>query len=1088
MKKPCVLIVDDAPANLKLARVALESADFEVHTANDGSEALALLPRIAPDLILMDLQMPGLDGYELTRRIKAQPERQHIRIVAVTAYAMKGDRERALEAGCDGYITKPLDPILLPGLVASHIGGPAPEPSVAPLASQGVILVVEDNPTSRKLIRVALESEGYEVSEAAEAREALAFLEGQRPALILQDLVLPDLDGLELVQRIRGLPNGRGVPILCLSGFLARMDAAKALKDGFSALLHKPIDPIVLLETVRVHLERPRSAPPILQDAHGISVMVVDDDPLQRRLAEYHLAGAGFRVRPVANARDALALAQEAPPDAIVSDVLMPDMDGFELCMCVRRHPQLSKIPVVLVSSHYTERADEQLAAQIGASAFVPRSGDWAHALHLLRKVLGQPLNARPSLEPDAAREAILRRTQAQLAEQLRANQALGQRCLLQTAQLSVLAGVADALTREQGLSGVLSDVLSVCLDLAGISKGALYLLRDGQLIPHQAIGWSSDESAGVASFFGHMPLLERIIAQGQVTGIPSAAISSEEAQDILQRAGINGALLVPVPFRDRFYGALLLGARDTEVTGAEPTAFARVLSGQMGQAIGLADAFERLYASEQQFRALVSSMEDVVVVDRAHRVIGTYGQLAQNPQVHADAGEPIEALLSPEAPSTHRAPYARALAGESVVYEWTRGTGPSARHFQDALWPVRNPHGHVQSVVRVSREVTEQRKLQAQVMVQDRMASVGMLAAGVAHEINNPLMAMLGNVQLALAACHEDRKRGQPPADDSVESLQDALEASRRVESIVRDLRLFSRADGEVATSVDVHDVLESTLRMARNEIRHRAQLIKNYGPVPPVRASDSRLGQVFLNLLINAAQAIPEGHADRNEIRVRTSLDPAGQVLVEISDTGCGIPEELGRRLFAPFVTTKPVGVGTGLGLAICQRIVASLGGNIAFESEPGHGTTFRVSLPPDTQPALARRAEPITGPAARRGRVLMIDDEAMLGSLVGKALKREHDVVYFADAREALTYLRREAPADVILCDLMMPVMSGVEFYEELARSKPELARRVVFLTGGAFTPGARAFLERVKNARLEKPLELAGLRKLVNELIR
>ena len=1088
MNKPCVLIVDDAPANLKLARVALESVEFQVHTANDGMEALAMLERLSPDVILMDLQMPGLDGFELTRRIKANPAQRHIRIVAVTAYAMKGDRERALAAGCDGYITKPLDPILLPGLVASHLGSSLEDRSSQErVEPQGRILVVEDNPTSRKLIRVALESEGYQVREAAEAREALSWLEGNRPSLILQDLVLPDLDGLQLVQRIRSLPNGRGVPILCLSGFLARMDAAKAVTDGFSALLLKPIDPIALLETVRVHLERPRGAAPLLENALGISVLVVDDDPLQRRLAEYHLAGAGFRVRSVASAKLALEQAELSPPDAIVSDVLMPEMDGFELCLCIRRHPLLSKLPVVLVSSHYAGRADQELATQLGANAYVPRSGDWAQALHMLREVLSQPQLARPSLELEAAREAILRRTQTQLAEQLRANQALAQRCQLQTAQLSVLAGVTDSLTRDSGKSGVLSDVLSVCLDLAGISKGALYLLRDGRLQPHHAMGFSAEESAHVASFFGHMPLLERIIASGQVSAIPSLAMSDEQARDILQQAGISGALVVPVPFRDRYYGAILLGARDGEVTGPEPTAFARVLSGQLGQAIGLADAFERLYASEQQFRALVSSMDDVIVVDREHHVVGAYGQrLAEN--VREQSAEPIEALLSPEAPSAHREHYDRALAGESVVYEWTRGNGLTAQHFQDALWPVRDAQGQVQSVVRVSRDVTDQRKLQAQVMVQDRMASVGMLAAGVAHEINNPLMAMLGNVQLALDTFREHAKHGAPHALETGEALQDALDACRRVESIVRDLRLFSRPDGEEDTSVDVHDVLESTLRMARNEIRHRAQLVKEYGVLPHVRASESRLGQVFLNLLINAAHAIPEGKADSHEIRVRTALDAQGRVLVEVSDTGCGIPEELASRLFVPFVSTKPVGVGTGLGLAICQRIVASMNGEISFESSPQRGSTFRVALPAESQPTAAARPIFVTRPPVRRGRVLMIDDEAVLGTLVGKALKSDHEVSCFTDARNALAHLQREPAVDVILCDLMMPVMTGVEFYEELLRVQPALASRVIFLTGGAFTSGTRAFLERVKNPQLSKPLDIAALRKLVNELVR
>lgn len=1081
-----VLIVDDSPMNLKLARVALESEGYEVRTAADGGEAWQLLSSFAPSAILMDLQMPGLDGFELTRRIKADPQKAQIKIVAVTAYAMKGDRERALEAGCDGYIAKPIDPILLPGLIASHLGARPPD-YAAPDGSEA-ILIVEDNPTSRKMIRVALESEGHRVVEAGEGRAALEWLSTQRACLIVQDLVLPDIDGLELVQRLRALPNGRHVPILCLSGFLARMDDAKVIKNGFSALLLKPIDPIQLLETVRGHLDRAHSRPPPARIDHGVHVLVVDDDPLQRRLAEYHLSNVGFRVSLAADAKHALESAELTRPDAIISDVLMPEMDGFELCLRIRRHPTLAKVPVVLISSHYKDEADQRLAEQVGANALVERSGDWAGALSIVRDVLSQPASTRPASNADSAREAILRRTLAQLHHQLRVNTDLSQQCLLDAAQLSVLAGVAESLAHNTKLDGVLADVLALCLDVAGISKGALYLREARELIPRHSIGFAAGEVAGLRDFFGQHVLLQTWIASGQVTSIPSAALSGETAQQFLRSAGVHSALVVPVAWGRAFYGALLLGARGADMTGQEPAAFARVLGGQMGQAIGLADAFERLTTSEEQFRTLVASMEDVTVVDRTEHVTGIYGR-ARVHGVDASAHS-TESLIGkalrelPEYSSALAHAYARAFAGESAVHDWSRGVGTAAQHFQDSIWPVRSPEGAVISVVRVRRDVTEQKRLQAQVMSSDRMVSVGMLAAGVAHEINNPLMAVLGNVQLALdgldPAVH-------PEGDELRESLKDALEASQRVESIVRDLRLFSRAEDDRMSAVEVESVLESTLRLARTEIRHRARLVKDYRTNAKVRCNESRLGQVFLNLLVNAAQAIPEGRADTNEIRLASYLDTAGRVVVEISDTGSGIPEAVRAQLFTPFVTTKPVGVGTGLGLAICQRIVTGFGGEITFESQVGRGTSFRVALPVDSAPEVENSFVPYVGAATRRGRIAMIDDELVLCSLVKKALSREHDVVCFSEATSALQRFSVDANFDVILCDLMMPVVTGVEFYDQLAVTQPKLAERIVFLTGGAFTPEAHAFLERAAKPCVSKPFDVRKLRAMVNERI-
>jgi PAS domain S-box-containing protein len=1077
-----VLIVDDSPANLKVARVALETEGYEVRTANDGEEAWRALSGFAPQVILMDLQMPGLDGFELTRRIKADPEKRNIRIIAVTAYAMIGDRERALAAGCDDYIAKPIDPIELPKQVASHL---ILHSSVTPTAKP--ILVIDDNPTTRKLIRVALESDGHRVSEAGDARTALDWIDRHRPRLILQDLVLPDMDGIELVKRLHTKPNSRDVPILCLSGFLARIDDAKLLKDGFSALLVKPIDPIQLLEIVRVHLAGPRMAPP--SAAGEPHVLVVDNDSLQRRLAEYHLVGSGFRVTAVSNAKQALAEVDRSIPAAIVIDILMPEMDGFELCLLLRQNTRVAHVPIVLVSAHYTETADRKLAEDVGASAFITRSGDWAHSLNIVREALEKPVTeARAVLELPAAREQILRRTLTQLDQFLHANTRLGQQCLLQAAQLSVLAGVADALARHTPLDGVLGDVLAVCLDLAGISKGVLYLREQGALEPRHWIGFGAEDHENLKTFFGHWHVLEEIIVSGQVRAIPCPSGTDEAENELLSRSGACSALIVPVMWGDRFFGALLLGARSQDLTGTDPSTFARVLGGQLGQAIGLAEAFSRLHASEAQFRALVDSMDHVTLVDRNLRILGVYGSGVERERIDPAAvvGRTLDEVLGPLEREAHERAHRRALAGESVTYEWSLSLGPDARHFQSSVFPVRDAAGQVNSVVRVGRDITEQKKLQAHVMVSDRMASVGMLAAGMAHEINNPLMAVLGNVQLALDGMNASGD-SRWSATELEEALRDALDAGQRVEAIVRDLRLFSRAEEVRNTAVDVHAVLESTLRMARNELRHRASVVKDYGLVPNVRASESRLGQVFLNLLVNAAQALPEGCADRNEIRVVTRTDAGGRVVVEVHDTGPGIPAEISAKIFTPFVTTKPVGIGTGLGLAICQRIVTGIGGEIAFESTLGRGTIFRVTLPSDSESVPISRPRLSLRAATRRGRVLVIDDDAALTSLVRKALAPDHEVECTSDARASLEDMRAGTSYDVILSDLMMPVMSGVHFYEQLVRVRPDLAERTVFFTGGAFTSSAREFLATSSIRCLEKPFEIGALRSLVNEMM-
>jgi nitrogen-specific signal transduction histidine kinase len=390
-----------------------------------------------------------------------------------------------------------------------------------------------------------------------------------------------------------------------------------------------------------------------------------------------------------------------------------------------------------------------------------------------------------------------------------------------------------------------------------------------------------------------------------------------------------------------------------------------------------------------------------------------------------------------------------------------------------------------------LTRDVTEQRKMRAQLLVSDRMASVGTLAAGVAHEINNPLASLIANLDIALRDLSELTAHSSGPETARIHAeLKDAREAAERVRVIARDLKVFSYASDELTEPVDVRRVLDSSIRMARNEIKHRARLETRFAPAPPVDANESRLAQVFLNLLINAAQAIPEGRAQSNAIYVSTGVEPDGRIFVEVEDTGVGIPPHLLQHIFTPFFTTKPIGVGTGLGLSICERIIRSLKGELTVESVPGR-TAFRVRLPrarADT-PKRIRSTPPPEGQAAvRRGRVLVIDDEPIVATAVKRVLAREHDVAIMNSARQALTAIVGGTSFDVIFCDLMMPDLTGMDFYGEMKKARPEMLDKIVFVTGGAFTAAARTFLDEVSNVRIEKPFDMSALRALVNDLVK
>ncbi len=390
----------------------------------------------------------------------------------------------------------------------------------------------------------------------------------------------------------------------------------------------------------------------------------------------------------------------------------------------------------------------------------------------------------------------------------------------------------------------------------------------------------------------------------------------------------------------------------------------------------------------------------------------------------------------------------------------------------------------NVPSMMSVARDITERIQMEERLRLADRMVSVGTLAAGVAHEINNPLTFLISNLDFI---SEEMASSGLPEEQSS--ALQEALDECRqgadRVRVIVKGLKAFSRGDEKRVDKVDAHKILETSITMVFNEIRHRAQLFKEYGEIDQVLANEAQLSQVFVNLLINAAQSIEEGKAEQNKIFLRTYSDSQEWIVIEIEDTGAGIPEELAKRIFDPFFTTKPVGQGTGLGLTICHNLVANMGGTLTFESKKGQGTTFTLKLPPAGTWKVDLRLQPKRAVSSEaRAKILVVDDEPFIGKSLRRIFKG-HEIITADSGKEAIDILQRET-FDVVFCDLMMPDLTGMDLYKEVQLKKMGIEDRIVFMSGGAFTPWAEEFLQKVPNPCVLKPFDIEGLQALVSEI--
>lgn len=413
-------------------------------------------------------------------------------------------------------------------------------------------------------------------------------------------------------------------------------------------------------------------------------------------------------------------------------------------------------------------------------------------------------------------------------------------------------------------------------------------------------------------------------------------------------------------------------------------------------------------------------------------------------------------------------------------------------------------------------RDETEAQRQQGILAQTDRLASMGLLAASVGHEINNPLAGVLLNAELlagalpglarAVERCSSalraaigdegftaslgsDAPLLEPEAlRNMAENAVDALDGARRITRISKTLSTFSHLDTPLS-HVDLVRAIESAVTLAFNELRFRAKVVTEFAPVPPIWASEGKLSQVFLNLLINASHATRGSDVEHNVITLRTWA-AGGNAFAQVTDTGTGIPPERLPHVFEPFFTTKRAGMGSGLGLFICRSIVTEFGGDIEVTSTPGKGTSFVVRLPALVEvPERQRTEQPSAGtePETPRGRVLVIDDEAPLRKIMARLLP-EHEVVMAASGREARSILEHDKRFDVILCDVMMQDMNGVELHRWLGENDPALASRVVFVTGGAFESPTAEYLAQSGNLSVDKPFDPKAFQHLVAERVR
>jgi PAS domain S-box-containing protein len=805
-------------------------------------------------------------------------------------------------------------------------------------------------------------------------------------------------------------------------------------------------------------------------------VLYAEDNAADADLTRAHFCehAPDFEIEVVQTGQACLDRLSRTTCDLLLLDYRLPDMEGLDVLRTLVRTDTL--IPVVLV----TGSGDEDVvvkALHLGATNYVPKAGNYLETL---------PDLLRGAIEEYRAKKNQRLLTRAPRRILYVEHNAMDIELTLQhfaehapQVRVDVIPVCADALARL----GQQHAYDAVLIDLRMPDQSGLDFVREAKrrglrLPPFIMISGQGDDAAAIASL--NLGAFDYVAKRNGYLDQLTYTIDRAVAHDRLDR--LNAQLQAELGERKR-----------AEIALKEKTLFLNTLlddvpipvfyKGTDRRYIGFNRAFEEFFGKTPE-EVVGKTVFDITQRELADVFNAKDDELFRNPGMQV-----FETKMQDGRGQVHDVVFRKATYTDSV--------------------------GNVAGVIGAIVDVTDERKLQASVAQADRLASMGMLAAGVAHEINNPLSYILYNLesltadfpryatQLARARVALTNRLGEAKLRDLLgndfdvldpglfsdlqERFDDALGGTRRIKGIARGLGMFSRVEKDSVAPVDLRYTVDSATNIASNEIKYRATVVKDYGATSPVLASDGRLSQVFLNLLVNAAHAIPEGDVERNKVSVRTWQE-GNQVFTEVRDTGCGIPPENLSRIFDPFFTTKPVGVGSGLGLNIAKNIITGYGGEIAVTSELGKGTRFLIRLPAASSEEAgvgnaAAEERPATGVA---GRVLLIDDERGIRGALKRILRR-HEVVEADSGENGIQLLTKDQRFDVILCDMMMPRVSGMDVHRWLLDHHPRLARTVVFVTGGAFTPNAKEYLEKVDNVRVEKPFDATNLQKLVAEWV-
>jgi PAS domain S-box-containing protein len=833
------------------------------------------------------------------------------------------------------------------------------------------------------------------------------------------------------------------------------------------------------------------------------SILIAENRAIDRRFLATLLGYEGHGILEASDGAEALALVQSYQPNLVITDLLMPTMDGYEFVRRMREIPAIAATPVIFYTATFHEREARALAERCGVRDIITKPSEPEVILAKVDAVLGRSRTASAVAAPADA--ALFHQNHLQLVNQTLSEKV---RSLAETEhRLSALIDIGRRFSHERDPRGVLQQVCTAA--------------RDVTLAKYAVLALFSDDGTGVVAVLTSGVDASRLTEVGPA--LPDAEVLSRmrEQRTPVRRRDVNGAAAAADVTARAADGASYLGVPIASVSGVHgwlslmhklgaddfteaDERMAVALAGQAGVAYENARHMLRLEEEVAKRTRIQDRMDFALAAARmgvgesdldTGTVVWSDSKAALfgiAPSSFGGTAESFYALVHPQDRAALREEFAKALRNgtRDLATEFrTNWPDGSTRWLQTRARIAYHPEGRPSRIVSVSLDVTDRKLLEAQFRQAQKMEAVGLLASGIAHDFNNLLTVICGYSEFLRDGLVPGQQRND---------AEEIVQAAARAATLTRQLLAFSRKQVLLPTRLDVNQLVANISTMLKRLIGDHIELTTAFEPaLPAVRADAGQIEQALINLVVNARDAMAAGgritidtataQLDANAVIGRESVRPGAYVVLGVSDTGAGMDQETKDRLFEPFFTTKAPGQGTGLGLAAVHGIVTQSGGYVAVESEPLRGTSFKVYLPTaepaGEAPTVTRPREPIGGTAS----VLIVEDERQIRTLTRTILERGgYRVLAASTAAEAEALFAREADGiDLLVTDVALPDGNGPALFKRLFEQRPSL--RVLYMSGYADeTLVDQAALEAA-GGFLQKPFLADGLVRKVREAL-